>query len=159
MDKAVKDRTKHIIRHLPHPDVASPLDVRYICEQCRMGILEYLYDEFGVKAGELLDKLRGVADESEYSTPPPPVIDEGVAGMLDLAKSLNYANSTLFFVSNRLGTLDIIQKGMCRYCKKDLVQTVDSRGRLVLKCVSRKRSGCRKYQWVIQTVSQESRGP
>ncbi len=36
----------NIIKSLPHPDVATYIDIVYVCKQCMMGSLERFYNVF-----------------------------------------------------------------------------------------------------------------
>jgi hypothetical protein len=136
-----------IVSNLPHPKVASILDIMEVCRRCVSGKLEYLYKYFGDEARKIL------SDIEQYGHPPVP---SERYELKDVVSMLTWTNRTLYdmsFLLHRIkGATDIIIKGQCPYCLEDLV-TVIVGNELRLRCKGQTKPDCRKVDWYISDVS------
>jgi hypothetical protein len=145
LDAEVRRKLVGAIRHLPHPELASIWDIKYVCKQILAGELEYLYKILGRFARELYD------DVSELY---PERVDERPlsASPKDLVYFLAQVNDSIACLRMDISYLsrvvqDIVLKGVCPKCGADLVETIEN-DKLILRC---RGLGCGR-KWVIGTA-------
>jgi hypothetical protein len=153
-----REEILEIIRWLPHPSVASALDIADVCRQCTSGKLEYLYRFFGRQAREILDELPEETRRMPEVFPQPPTPSEE-RGTRDAVEMLDWTNRSIYRLSlmtRQIATaVDIVMKAQCPSCSNDMV-TVIVGSELRLRCRGQTKPECRKVDWLIGSVSPQT---
>jgi len=153
----VKQDIIRVIRNLPHPKVASVLDIEDVCRECSAGKLEGLFELVGRNARLLLQEIQDAypSERREEVQMPPVVPAEGVA-IQDVARMFEWSNETLlrsYLMLKQISrATDIILKAQCPYCMGDLVEVIVG-NELRLRCKSQTKSQCRSVDWLLGNVS------
>lgn len=147
----VKQELVKRVSSLPHPAVASLLDIREVCSECVSDKLEWLYKYFGNEAKGILGDISELSDieELEISAPPRPERwnIEDVGEMLAWTNEIQLYQLRLLAATRRAA--DITLKGRCPTCGSDLMIVIAKDKELRLRC---RNPSCKK-EWLIQDVS------
>lgn len=158
-----KQHIIRVIRNLPHPKVASILDIEDVCRECSVGRLEGLFELVGRNARLLLKEVQDAhpSEQREEVSLPPVAPAEGVA-IQDVARMVEWSNETLlrsYFLLKRIRqATDIILKAQCPYCMGDLVEVIVG-NELRLRCKSQTKPQCRSVDWLLGNISKRPPPP
>lgn len=144
----VKQELIEIISNLPHPRVATILDIEEVCRGCVSGKLESLYRYFGDEAREILDETeKERAEEIPQPSRPERYSIENVGNMLAWTNKAVYRQ--MFMLSRISTVIDKTLKGICPSCGYDLIMVIVDGKKLRLRC---RNPEC-GLEWSIQKVS------
>ncbi len=147
----VKQELIERVSKLPHPTVASLIDIHGVCSECVSGKLEWLYKYFGNEAKSILSDLSELSELLELAISAPPRPER--LGMEEVGEMLAWTNEAQMYQLELLKALwrvtDITLKGRCPNCGGDLIAVIVKDKELHLRC---RNSNCKK-EWFIQDVS------
>lgn len=137
----------NIIKSLPPPDVATYIDIFYVCKECMMGSLECFYNEF---EEETKDFIRDIVKNNES-----PNLEYYSLTLSKINKDIQSISQGIQFLYEKLNFLqDITLKGQCPYCHGPLVANIKNQNTLIFRCYSQSKPECQNNVWEIGQIVQ-----
>lgn len=152
----IKEQILTVVSNLPHPSVASLIDIRDVCQICRAVVLEYLYRYFGEEVEKLCRMVSEVLEEVRPLLGPPH--PERSYNLQSIGTMLEWTNRSIYHIHLMVGQIlsrtDITLKGQCPYCGGDLVEFIDlGKNELRIQCKNKPTPQCSKAIWVLHSVT------